>query len=194
MIYPPHVPAFKNVQNIKWNFKMTIVKKRLALTLALSILTVVSTQSFAETKKPGTGPNPFRDCGIGAALFPDTTWAAVSSNVIWDVGTTAVTSATMSPETCNGNEVVAAEFILNTYDNLIEETAQGQGEHLATVLNIYGCNADQQPMIIMGIRTKAATDISSEAFTELNDIQKASRLYENIQSTVSNEFSAYCAV
>jgi hypothetical protein len=173
---------------------MKIVKTKLALTLAVSILTVVSTQSFAETKKAGTGPNPYRDCGIGAALFPDTNWAAVSSNVIWDVGTTAVTSATMSADTCNGNEVVAAEFILNTYDNLIEETAQGQGEHLATILNIYGCNTDQQPMIVNDIRTKAAADISSEAFAELNDVEKASRLYENIQSTVSNEFSAHCAV
>ena len=50
--------------------------------------------------KPGSGPNPFSDCGIGAALFPDTSWAAVTSNITWDIGTTALTSATMSPGTC----------------------------------------------------------------------------------------------
>ena len=62
----------------------------------------------------GSGPNPFTDCGIGAALFPDTHWAAVTSNVIWDVGTTALTSATASPETCSGAKVEAAMFINET--------------------------------------------------------------------------------
>src|SRR5688572_5993856 len=47
----------------------------------------------AASKAPGAGPNPFSDCGIGAALFPKTGWAAVTSNVIWDIGTTALTSA-----------------------------------------------------------------------------------------------------
>ena len=178
----------------KMELSMKKIKTKLALTLAVTLFASVATQSLAEDKKVGTGPNPFRDCGIGAALFPDTSWAAVSSNVIWDVGTTAVTSATMSAETCSGKEVVAAEFILNTYDNLIEETAQGQGEHLTTVLNIYGCESNQQPMMINDIRTKASASIASETFTDLSGLEKASRLYENIQSTVSNEFSAHCAV
>ena len=188
------IPALGMLIIIKMELSMRKIKTKLALTLAASLLVSVATQSFAEDKKVGTGPNPYRDCGIGAALFPDTNWAAVSSNVIWDVGTTAVTSATMSPETCSGKEVVAAEFILNTYDNLIEETAQGQGEHLTTVLNIYGCESDQQPVIINGIRTKAAAGITNEAFADLSGLEKASRLYENIQSTVSNEFSTHCAV
>jgi hypothetical protein len=38
----------------------------------------------------GSGPNPYSDCGIGAALFKDTEWAAVTSNVTWDLGTTEI--------------------------------------------------------------------------------------------------------
>ena len=48
----------------------------------------------ADPKAPGSGPNPYTDCGIGAALFPNTHWAAATSNVIFDLGITAITSAT----------------------------------------------------------------------------------------------------
>ena len=51
--------------------------------------------------------NPYVDCGIGAALFPNTDWAAVTSNVIWDAGTTALISATASEDTCSGGDVSA---------------------------------------------------------------------------------------
>lgn len=172
---------------------MKKINTKLGLVMAASILTSVATYTSAQDKAPGSGPNPFVDCGIGAALFPETDWAAVSSNVIWDVGTTALTSATMSPETCSGKEVVAAEFILNTYDTLIEETAQGQGEHLTTVLNIYACESEQQPAIINAIRAKSATDVASESFADASELEKASRLYDSIQSTVSTDFSAHCA-
>lgn len=172
---------------------MKKMNTKLGLALAASLLASVTTHAFAEEKAVGTGPNPYRDCGIGAALFPETDWAAVSSNVIWDVGSTALTSATMSPETCSGQEVVAAEFILNTYDNLIEETAQGEGQHLTTVLDIYGCEASQQPAIINAIRSKAASDVASEDFAGATQLEKANKLFGNIHSTVSSEYSAHCA-
>ncbi|MCC5879985.1 MAG: DUF3015 domain-containing protein, partial [Idiomarina sp.] len=40
--------------------------------------------------------NPWQHCGIGAMIFDDNTTAAAVSNVIWDSGTTAFTSATAS--------------------------------------------------------------------------------------------------
>ena len=57
-----------------------MLKKLLLLPFA-----IVTMNSFAA--------NPYTDCGIGAALFPNTNWAAVTSNVIWDAGTTAVTDS-----------------------------------------------------------------------------------------------------
>src|SRR5258708_18836019 len=87
------------------------------------------------SKAPGSGPNPYTDCGIGAALFSDTKWAAVTSNVIWDLGTTAVISATASPQTCQGKKVAPARFIDATYPSLPEEPPPGHGEHLTPVLN-----------------------------------------------------------
>ena len=91
-----------------------------------------------EHKVAGSGPNPYSDCGIGAALFTETKWAAVTSNVIWDLGITAITSATASPETCSGKKVETAQFIIDNYDNLAEETAKGQGTHLIAMLGLRG--------------------------------------------------------
>ena len=115
------------------------VKKLKALMLGVAAFGVcISGSALAQDKEAGSGPNPFTDCGIGAALFPNTGWAAVTSNVIWDVGTTAVISATASPETCSGSSAQAAKFINDTYDSVIEDTARGDGEYVATLLEIYG--------------------------------------------------------
>ena len=104
------------------------------------LISSVAIAFCAFDKTPGSGPNPFSDCGIGAALFKDTKWAAVTSNVIWDVGTTAVTSATASPETCTGANIIAAKFIIDNYDNIVEEIAEGSGDHLASMYGVLGCN------------------------------------------------------
>lgn len=146
-----------------------------------AILAALSVPAFAEEEKaPGSGPNPFSDCGIGAALFPNTAWAAVTSNVIWDVGTTAVISATASPETCSGSNVKAAQFIIDTYDNLVEETAQGEGVHVATLLNIYGCSEQQQNTIVGNLRGSIASQLSSEGYDSKSQLTKASDYYDEV--------------
>ena len=123
------------------------------------------------------GPNPFSDCGIGAALFSDTKWAAVSSNVIWDIGTTAVTSATASPETCSGEQMEVAVFINNSYDSIVEETAKGSGEHVTTVLNYFGCTQNTQGNVITEIRSTMAEIVNSSEYDSMNHLQKASSYY-----------------
>lgn len=141
-------------------------------------------------KAPGTGPNPFTDCGIGAALFPNTHWAAVTSNVIWDLGTTAVTSATASPQTCSGKKVAAALFIQESYERLAEETAQGHGEHLATVLNIMECRGEHQAGAMVTTREAMASVVSQPSFGALPRIEKAARFYNAVEAAASKS----CAV
>ncbi len=130
---------------------------------------------------------------IGGALFPDTAWAAVTSNVIWDVGTTALTSATMSPETCNGKKGEVAEFILETYDNVVEETAIGEGEYVATMLNIYGCEAEQHNAIIATVRSEFANELADEAYNTLQPLAKAESYYNTLIQVVDQQFAASCA-
>ncbi len=147
-----------------------------------------------EGAEAGTGPNPFSDCGIGAALFPETKWAAVTSNIIWDVGTTAVISATASPETCSGKQVEAARFISETYANLFEETARGSGEYLTTVLDIYGCSSEARSNIALDVRSRIAPVVSRSDFAELSGREKAELYYQQVNSVVTGRYASACSV
>lgn len=163
--------------------------KKAAILTAL--LAMTQAPAFAEgSKAPGSGPNPFSDCGIGAALFSDTKWAAVTSNVIWDVGTTAVTSATASPETCSGKQVAAAAFINNTYEELAEQTARGEGEHLSALMNIFECGATQQGRAISATREAMAEVVAQPHYATQDRTQKASRFYEVVNTAVGKSCSA----
>ena len=142
------------------------------------------------SKAPGSGPSPYSDCGIGGALFPETNWAAVSSNVIWDLGTTAVTSATASPQTCNGKKVKAALFIGNTYDELAEETAAGHGEHLTTALTLFECDAAHEPAAIAEMRTGMAQVVAAPDYLGQTRVQKAAQYYSLIERAASRACSA----
>jgi hypothetical protein len=157
-------------------------------TLCSLVLLVCAPFALAQSST-GTGPNPYRDCGIGAALFPETHWAAVTSNVIWDVGTTAVISATSSPETCQGSQAKTAQFIFDTYDNIVEQTAQGSGKHLTAMLNILGCSAEQHAPIISQVRTGVAQQVASSTYANTALIQKASNYYDNLIEVSANTCS-----
>jgi hypothetical protein len=155
----------------------------LSLSMALSASPSVSANA---DKTPGSGPNPFSDCGIGAALFPEHKVLAVTSNVIWDIGTTAVTSATASPETCSGKKVDAAVFILNSYDNLIEDTARGQGEHLSALMNILEVTPAQQVEVIDNVRAQMAVNIANDAYISADKREKSHLYYTTIISAVGS--------
>lgn len=169
------------------------MKKLVKTTVALAAVITLGTGNIAIAGEAGTGPSPYVDCGIGGALFPDTHWAAISSNVIWDAGTTAITSATASPETCSGKEVAVAEFIGRTYDNLIEETAQGEGQHVSALLDIYNCSSNVRAAIVADIRSNVATDISSKEFSSKTQLQKGELFYNQVNSVIEGQYSNSCS-
>lgn len=123
------------------------------------------------------GPNPYSDCGIGAALFPKHPVGAVISNVIWDLGTTALTSATASPETCSGEAVKTAAFILESYDSLAEDTARGEGAHLATLLELMDVEEAGKADFVASIRASHADLVNSAEYASMTDVEKAEHLY-----------------
>jgi len=168
-----------------------IISAASAMLLVIGYSSAVSAQD--EDKEPGTGPNPYSDCGIGAALFPNTVWAAVSSNIIWDVGTTAVTSATMSPETCQGAEAEAARFINDTYDSVVEETAKGEGEHLTALLEIYGCDSSVHSDIVGAIRPEVGAAVIDESYSSMTHLQKAEQYFRVVNTQVRTAYAQNCA-
>ncbi|WP_412972686.1 DUF3015 family protein [Glaciecola sp. MF2-115] len=125
------------------------------------------------------GPNPYKDCGIGAALFASTPWAAVTSNVIWDVGTTAVISATASPETCSGSEYATAVFINETYESLEQNFVQGEGQFIDTLSSIMSCDTDSSTALTQEVREM----MIDQDNTDKTRLEKAENMYLNIMGT-----------
>lgn len=170
------------------------MKKHMVALIASITLAGISTSAFAQDKVQGSGPSPFTECGIGAAIFKDTAWAAATSNIIWDIGTTAVTSATMSPETCNPKKKAVAQYIIDTYDNVVEETAIGEGEYLNAMLNIYGCDQDAHSAIISDVRSDFGSKVADQSYSDLDAVGKAESYYFSLTEVVDANYSASCAV
>jgi hypothetical protein len=164
---------------------------------ALSALVVAAllplASAAAEDKTPGSGPNPYTDCGIGAALFSETHWAAVTSNIIWDLGTTALTSATGSPQTCSGKKVKTAQLIIDTYENVVEETAAGSGDHLTAMLETYGCDGSAHADIIGAIRPEVAAAVGADDYANLSRVAKAEQYYLIVTGKIEKRFAGNCA-
>lgn len=151
----------------------------------LATLGAVAAFSFGGQVMAQDGPNPYSDCGIGAALFPTHAVGATISNVIWDLGTTAITSATASPETCNGGNAQAALFILEAYDALAEETSRGAGENLDALLSMLEVNQDARNGVILSVRSNVAEIISTDAYETASATEKASLYYDAMISAVN---------
>lgn len=115
-----------------------IQKLAACLLMSLSVLGLSSTPAFSQEKSV---ENAFSECGIGAMIFKDNETAAIISNVIWDLGTTALSSQISSPDACEGASETAARFIDKSYHVLEEEVVKGEGVYLTALLDIVGCPA-----------------------------------------------------
>lgn len=138
---------------------MKIFKALISATLMLNASVALSQIGEGQA---GEGPSPYVDCGIGGALFPTTGWAAVTSNVIWDAGITAITSATMSPETCNGKSVAMAEYVKGSYASLEMDIITGRGDYLNGLSQVSGCGAEPSEAFVTAVRTSVKKALSPE--------------------------------
>lgn len=129
--------------------------------------------------------NAWRQCGIGAAMFPRTGWAAVTSNIIWDFGITASTSSMSSESQCAGRASTAAKFIHQNFAMLEEETASGSGDHIVTVLNILDCNKKSHGNIINEVRSNFASELQQGSSTD-------EAYYNNLMNVIERNYAAQC--
>lgn len=179
-------------------FKKSIVTAA-TLAIALPLTAFADDTQSTSTAKPklervskDDGLNPWTDCGIGAMIFDETKWAAVISNVIWDFGITATTSAASSKGTCEGKKVAAAFFINETYANVEEETAKGNGAHLTAMLNILGCDAAAQPAIVASLRSDFSKSVMQASYTEKSVSTKAQDYYFMLDQQLSSNYAQQC--
>jgi hypothetical protein len=135
-------------------------------------------------------PNPWTDCGIGALIFSKSGAAAkplaAISNIIWDLGSTGSTSSSSSPDTCAGADVSAAMFIQENLNVIEEQVAIGSGDHLAAVLDIYGCNTDIQSVISTELRKSFQSTTATPAYWTANQAEKAEAIWKQLSTHVSS--------
>ncbi len=130
--------------------------------------------------------NLLEDCGLGAMIFKDSPTAAIVSNVIWDLGTTATTTYVSSPETCAGAKAEVAMFIHESYESLEQETVAGEGEHLVAMLNLLECDANAHEEIISNIRKDFALDLSDKSFNEKVRSEKTQGFFNVINANATS--------
>nr|WP_298415242.1 DUF3015 family protein [uncultured Halomonas sp.] len=158
----------------------TIKLHSTAIAVAFTLAGVLGVSAMASAEVDKDNLNPWQHCGIGAAIFDKNETAAALSNVIWDSGTTAVTSATLSPDTCESEQVQVAQFIDETYDVLAMETAVGEGEHLQTALTLAGCAASTQEDVIGTLRTDLGKISADTRYGDMSHSDKAYEFYRSL--------------
>ncbi|WP_290612152.1 DUF3015 family protein [Arsukibacterium sp. UBA3155] len=159
---------------------------KLSLVAAVSAV-VVSLVAVIPAAQAQQKVNPWKQCGIGAMIFDDNGAAAAISNIIWDLGTTAVSSNISSQDSCEGVNVAAAQFINDSIINIEEETVIGQGENLTAMLNIMGCEVSAHQAIISAVRSEL--DLSAA-----DNNAKAEAYYLQLEGKTSGQFFAQCQV
>jgi hypothetical protein len=158
---------------------------------ALFLLISTTTTSFAEEAKKSL--NPWTDCGIGAMIFTDTGWAAAISNIIWDYGTTAVTSNVSSQNTCGSSNAKKVAMLIGTsYASLESETVQGGGQHINAMLTALTCAPSSQAQIIQSLKSDFAQSLQSAEHVALTEQAKAEAYYNMVQAKVNGQFASQC--
>ncbi len=153
--------------------------KKFILAVALTAMPVAS--SFAQQ---GTGPNPYVECGIGGALFPTVAWAAVTSNAIWDLGTTALSSAMSSPEMCNAKRVNTATLIIQSLESLEADVANGGGATTQALASTMGCQG-QEAQLVSAMRTTMPAAIGAAGYATASQQDRANAVYNSVKSAAA---------
>jgi hypothetical protein len=163
-----------------------------SLACSLVVAAIVSAPAHAQQQNNNDNINPWLHCGLGALIFQNNGTAAAISNIIWDLGTTAVTSSAVSPSTCSGNRMQAAIFIQQTYPQLAVETAKGKGEHLIALVELLGCEQKTHEGFLQKVRLSMRNDVAQPDYAALSSTQKAEKYFYAVEQLARGEFSAQC--
>lgn len=158
------------------------MKTAIISSLMVGALAIASGSSSAAEAKNTKDLNPWQDCGIGAMVFPANGVAAAISNIIWDLGTTAVTSNVSSQNSCNSEKAKTAMFIKATLPALEQDVATGEGEYLTAMLEIRGCAASSHTDIVEAVRQDLVQKTADNA----------EALYNVVENQVTANFANVC--
>lgn len=159
--------------------------KKLLFVALLTIFALPLTAT-AENKAQGSGPNIYTECGIGGMLFNKSTVSsnvgAVISNVIWDAGITATTSALSSPHLCVDKKEKVATLILETLPDLEKDIAAGKGKYLTALSATAGC---KDGAINNSLRSSYSNVVSQSDYAAKSKTDKAASMFNMVNEAAS---------
>lgn len=179
-------PAFLKSESQHVQKETTL--KKLSTILTCTAVAIASSVSMANAQEV----NPWQDCGIGAMVFPDNGVASAISNVIWDLGTTAVSTALSSPDQCQGAAVQVAAFVNLGYDHISRETVVGEGEYLQTLMDGINCDPAIRPALLADVRDRFAAQLQDADFSTKEDSGKAEEYFLSLRDVVQANYADSC--
>ncbi len=136
--------------------------------------------------------NPWQECGVGAMVFPNNGAASAISNIVWDLGTTAVSSALSSPDQCQGSTIQVAAFVARGYDHISRETVVGDGEYLRTLMDGLNCDPAIQAALLADVRDDFAAQLQDAEHAAKDDNAKAEAYFLSLRDVVQVNYSDSC--
>lgn len=119
----------------------------------------------------------YTECGLGAMIAPNNGAVAAVTNVTWDLGTTAVSSNVSSADTCQGGKKKTAAFIYEQFAQIEKDLARGQGQHLAALMNIAGCEVGSEQTLRAGF----ADSVAQPGYAAQSRFERAEALFNQVQ-------------
>ena len=168
------------------------MKKFTSIIIAASLSLSVSVSAANAQGMGEANVNPWQECGIGAMVFPDNGVASAISNVIWDLGTTAVSSALSSPDQCQGATVQVAAFVKFGYDHISRETVVGDGEYLQTLMSGLNCDPSIQAELLSDVRNEFSTQLQDASYAVKDDNGKAEAYFLGLRDVVQTNYASSC--
>ena len=161
--------------------KSSVVK---ACVCSLGIASIAMTSPASAQQQTKTLAEIYRTCGLGGILFGGSENAellAIISNITSDLGSTAITSGLVTPDSCQGGTAQTAAFIMHTYPSLERELARGEGEFVNAMLDLRGCDVAVRDSMIADMRVSYAGELVGDS-----EFDRASAMFDSLEGTVGN--------
>lgn len=152
--------------------------------LKISVMIVSALLLFSQPVQAREFAAIYVECGLGAMIAPNHPGVAAVTNVTWDLGTTAISSNTTSPDTCSGGKAKMAAFINDSYEALESELSSGSGTYLdmLTVLARYDSQGKQE--FIAALRDDFTKLVAEPGYSDQSRFDQVEALYNIVYKNV----------
>ena len=148
-----------------------------------SILGTALISGNANAEKEFDFQKVYVGCGlggmIGSAIDNETASQvlAISTNITFDLGTTANISYYSSDDTCYNNKAVTVAFINQSYEKLEKEIAMGNGKYFDALTALAVGQEGNSDEYQAKVRQQFSEVVADESYLQLSRVEKVEKLF-----------------